>query len=99
MFNAREQAKSRGSNAIVGVRVDYEFTSSAMFVAVSGTAVTVDLQPLAHLIDNHTASMRVALGDDIRVWFSTHSSVDEYSDRDDTPAARPRHFLAALPTG
>ena len=43
MFNASEQTKSLGGNAIVGAKVDYEFTSSAMFVAVTGTAVTVDL--------------------------------------------------------
>ena len=43
MFNASEQAKALGGNAIVGVRVDYEVTGGALFVAVTGTAVTADL--------------------------------------------------------
>lgn len=43
MFNASEQAKSLGGNAIVGARVDYEFTGGAMFVSVTGTAVSAAL--------------------------------------------------------
>ena len=43
MFNASEHAKSLGANAIVGVRVDYEYSGAAVLVAVSGTAVTASL--------------------------------------------------------
>ena len=43
MYNASEHAKALGANAIVGIRVDYEFTKGMMFVSISGTAVSVDL--------------------------------------------------------
>ena len=43
MFNASEHAKSLGANAIVGARVDYEYSGAAVLVAVSGTAVTAEL--------------------------------------------------------
>ena len=43
MYNASEHAKALGANAMVGIRVDYEFTKGMMFVSISGTAVSVDL--------------------------------------------------------
>ena len=43
MFNASEQAKSRGGNAMVGVRVDLEFSGSVILVSITGTAVSAAL--------------------------------------------------------
>ena len=47
LYHASEHAKSLGGNAVVGVRVDYEVTGGALFVAVTGTAVIAELSPVS----------------------------------------------------